>query len=139
MHQNNLRLGTKVMSKDGQALGEIKHLVMKQGSKEPSHVVIGGDPYANKMTQVEVSKFGSNSQDDGTLGLSLSKAEFEQLPEFNEKAFVEGRDYPADAAEAFGSQPTREFVTGGYSLDPDTNLNPPGLVNNPPENRSNNQ
>lgn len=134
--QTDLRLAAKVEGQDGQKLGEIKHLVMNSGNKEVSQIVVGD---GTKLRRVELSKITGVNQDKDTVRLSLSKEQFDQLPEFNEKAFMESREYNDDqnqvpAAEGKGADNAGRFVTGGYSHDPDTTLQPPGIVDSSSKN-----
>ena len=133
--QMDFRLAAKVEGQDGQKLGEIKHLVMKPGTKEIGQIVVGD---GTRLRKVDVAKVGKVNSEKDTVQLSLSKEQFNQLPEFDEKSFMESRDYNDEdnqvpAVESKGGSEGGRFVTGGYSHDPDTSLEPPGLVN-PPKN-----
>ncbi len=130
--QTDIRLGAKVESSEGHHLGEIKHLVMGQNN-QLSHIVVGNTALGTGLKQVEAGSIGQLSDDKSSLKLSLDKTKFSQLPDFDEKKFNEGRGYSKDA-KPLGeiandeSPDPQTIMSGGYDLDPDANLNPPGLA-----------
>ncbi len=128
----DFRLGSRAETQDGQLLGELKHLVMSPDNKMVTHLVIGkGD--GTPLRQVEMAKVADVTDDKDTVRLSLDEAQFEQLPEFNERAFMDKRGYHDhdELATEKAADPTdpQSLITGPYDIHTDENLNPPGLVN----------
>ena len=122
--QTDYRLGAKVESQNGEYLGDLKHLVMGQDGKQVSQLVVGND---KGLRTVNLDNVAGLNQAKDTLRLNLNSDQFNQLPRFDEKKFAAERGYPAGGKQ---QEEARDWVAGGYSANPDSNMNPPGVVDN---------
>jgi len=134
--QTDLRLGAKVEGQKGQALGEIRHLMMDADRKQVTHIVVGGPPHEQRLTLVELAKIGEIADNKGAVQLNLTKEQFTQLPEFDEHKFVQERGYPSEPHKTHDSNgnDSQPAVTGGYSVEPDANFDAPGLADSSSKN-----
>ena len=127
--QTDLRLGSKVEDQDGKLLGEIKQLIMSDDNKQVKQVVVSG-PRQEWARLVEAKQISGVGQDKDTVRLNLSKEKFEKLPEYNQKDYDQSQSQRSGATRAPDEprQDRQPQVTGGYSLDPNADLDPPGLA-----------
>lgn len=125
--QTDFRLGAKVEDQNGQALGEIKQLIMSQDNSQVAQLVIGG-PNLTEARVVKADQISGVNQDKDTVRLSISKEQCEQLPVYNQQDFAQTAPDQKNAQHS-STEDQNKLVGGGYNLDPNTDLDPPGLAN----------
>jgi sporulation protein YlmC with PRC-barrel domain len=83
---NEVRIGDKVISKDGHGMGEVKHLVIDPAKREISAFIVDKGIF----DRGRVCDYGYVDNVDGDkVVLKLNKTEAENLPEWVEQEFIQ--------------------------------------------------
>ena len=83
---NEVRIGDKVISKDGHGMGEVKHLVIDPAKREIAAFIVD----KGLFDRGRVCDYGYVDNVDGDkVVLTLNKTEAENLPEWVEQEFIQ--------------------------------------------------
>jgi sporulation protein YlmC with PRC-barrel domain len=120
----DIRLGAQVVSSDGEAVGKVTHLVLDPTTRAVVQLIVRRGRLRQDEWIVDRS-FVAAIDDDGTIRLSRSRADLEDLPAYVEASYVTPASrgihldsylYGVSVADAFGA--SRPMLSGGGSGAP---------------------
>lgn len=128
----DIRLGAQVVSKDGETVGKVTHLVLDPSTRAVIQLIVK-QGRLRQEERIVARSFVAVVDDDGTIRLSLTQNAVNDLPTYVEANYVtpasqgvrlESYFYGVSVADAFGSGGTMLRGTGSSSPLPPRSISP---------------
>lgn len=122
----SVHLGAKVEGANGVSLGKIKFLVANQETSEVTHIIVEQGVLNSRQVVVGCEKITNISTDNNTVGVDLTEAEFNELPEFTDYENVSAGSVNYGTSNAGAEYHGEVFASVGtvMSVDPNSGAKP---------------